>query len=179
MKYKKILATICLMSIFLTSCASNTQTATSPENLWKKNPVDVVSRYVENLGNEKRVECVYTDIDIDASKKSTKVNFIDTKKDDESKKLDEDYNKAIESSELISVKTDNHQKENENPIEIKDKKGKTVKLYDPITLDVSFKTNYKKNASLALPFEKDYPNERIFMLARDANGDYKILSIFK
>lgn len=52
MKYKKIIIA-CLIPIFLTSCASRTQTATSPENLWKKNPVDVISRYVEHLGDKK------------------------------------------------------------------------------------------------------------------------------
>ncbi|CAK7018376.1 MAG: hypothetical protein PEPC_00758 [Peptostreptococcus russellii] len=178
MRHKKIIALVFMTAIFMTACVESKESATRPEDLWRKNPVDVVSYYVEHLGDKKRLEYVYSDIDLEASKDLTKVNFIDTEEDGKSNELEKIYKNSIESSELISVRPDKNQENNENPIEIKNKNGKTVKLYDPITLEVSFKTNYKENAERALPYEKDYPNERIFMLAKDSNGDYKIISIY-
>ena len=78
---------------------------------------------------------------------------------------------------MVSALPTSDQEKNKNPITVKNKNGKFTKFYNPISLDIAYKTEYKENAQ-PLAYEKDLNNLLIFLLVRDNNGDYKILATY-
>lgn len=176
MKKTAFLVSFILVSSILLGCTNSKDKAVSKEDIWKKNPLSVVQVYFDNINNHKKEECVYNDVDIDSKENSKHFPFLATNPDKEKESYDI-INKSIEKSYFISAKPSNYQEKlTENPIKVKSKDGKIKKFYNPITLDVTFKTNYKKDAP-PLPFERDYDNITTVLLIQDDNGDYKILSM--
>ncbi len=177
MKFKKLLVVIFMTPLLLLGCNQSKEKAVSSQDLWKKNPVDVVARYVENLGNEKRFESVYTDVDTSYEANSENHGYFNIDNKEKIKKTDEEFNASIKKTTLVSALPTFDQEKNKNPITVKNKNGKFTKFYNPISLDIAYKTEYKENAQ-PLAYEKDLNNLLIFLLVRDNNGDYKILATY-
>lgn len=149
---------------------SNDTSVTSSKDIWKKNPVDVVAKYIENIGNNNRFSYIYSDIDQNTKQKQS---FISKPNKKDLIEGEIRLKKAIKSVKLISVLPSKSQEISKNPIEIKNKKGESVKLYDPISLEAHFEIKYNDGEMLAF---NEGENQLTFILVKDSNNDYKILS---
>ncbi len=157
----------------------------SSSELWKKNPVEVASRYVNSLNTEDSYKYVYADMN-----EKNKIysigedylgddgyyhlgKFIDK---DTIKKEVKNNNKIIKSYKFIAAKTSSQQEVIKNPIKIKGKNGEVKEYKNPIVLEIFFEVKHQGGKGLIY---EEGENMMQYSLIQDINGDYKILSIGK
>ncbi len=145
----------------------STSKPTIQKDYWKKNPVDVISRYVENIKYNSRYDYVFMDVGGTFSSTNNKNKT----------KIEDKLSKSIKNAKLISVLPNKTQNNLTNPIEIKDKKGKTIKLKDPLAFTVDFEIKLNKNENTSSFGYDDGVNTKLFVLAKDNENNYKILYI--
>ncbi|WP_101773338.1 hypothetical protein [Peptostreptococcus faecalis] len=155
----------------------------SSSELWKKNPIEVVSRYVNSLNTEDCYKYVYADMNEKDKIYSIGEDYLGNDGfyhlgrfiDKETiKKEIEHNNKIIKSYKFIGAKPTLQQEVIKNPIKIKDKNGKVKEYRNPIVIEVWFEVKHQGGKGIIY---EEGENMTHYTLIQDLNGDFKILSI--
>ncbi|WP_101774049.1 hypothetical protein [Peptostreptococcus faecalis] len=192
MKFNKkmiLYISILMLSFPLVGCIKTSEsskdfnTIVDSAELWKQNPVEVVSRYINNMGKEDKYNYIYSDMNNDKKINSEfkgqfeggYFNLGEPLDKDEGKNQLKEFNDSVKSVRFIGAKPSSSQGTIENPIKVKNTKEEVLEYKNPIVIMVSFdiKLN-KKNNSVSY---NEGLNSHEVILIRDKNNDYKILHI--
>ncbi|WP_101773750.1 hypothetical protein [Peptostreptococcus faecalis] len=187
---KKISVLFCafIFTVSLVGCAKESKDKSadkivSSSELWKKNPVEVVSRYVNSLNTEDCYKYVYADMNEKNKIYSIGEDYLGDDgyyylgrfiNEETIKKEIEHRNKIIKSYKFIGAKPSLQQELIKNPIKIKGKNGEVKEYKNPIVIEVWFEVRHQGGEGLI--FEEG-ENMMEYTLIQDMNGDFKILSI--